>query len=234
VDFDLVTSVTSPEELRSRLPVILGQTAIRPEPVWRRRDFARFEIGKLPDGREEWLEFRLRNHLLEDFATLKTRAEIGNYGGEPILFMGLADMMKSKETERESDWNDIGLLEEIQDDRNRIASQTAPIARISLLSALRSRRGMDHAMERGLMVDREVVTKAIVQCKYPVTCAFLYPYAMQHAQTGLLSHDFTSLLSSVPPGSAKHFAMVEIVRRDYKRKAMERDRMDKQRMLRDE
>ncbi len=38
--------------------------------VWRSDDFARFEIGRLPDGREEWLEFWIRNHLLGDFAGL--------------------------------------------------------------------------------------------------------------------------------------------------------------------
>ena len=111
IDFDLVTSLATPEELRLRLPKIESLAGIRAEPVWRSRDFARFEIGRLPDGREEWLEFWIRNHLLGDFQSLKARAEVGVYGGEPVAFLSIADLLKSKETERESDWQDIALLE---------------------------------------------------------------------------------------------------------------------------
>jgi len=105
IDFDLVTSLATPEELRLRLPKIESLAGIRAEPVWRSRDFARFEIGRLPDGREEWLEFWIRNHLLGDFQSLKARAEVGVYGGEPVAFLSIADLLKSKETERESDWS---------------------------------------------------------------------------------------------------------------------------------
>ena len=81
-DFDFVTSIISPGELQARLPAIQTLGAVRAQPIWRRKDFARFEIGRLPDGREEWLEFWLRNHLLDDFQSLQARAEQGEYGGE--------------------------------------------------------------------------------------------------------------------------------------------------------
>jgi hypothetical protein len=201
--------------------------------VWRGRDFARFEIGTLPDGREEWLEFWLRNHLLGDFSELKARAEIGTYGGEPVPFIGLSDLMRSKETERESDWQDISLLEEIRDDRNRVAMASAPDGTVAFLAGLRSRRGMDYAIEHRLLVDPEVVAKALALTTHPVNYAFLYPFVTSHRVGALIRPHLAAILASVAPATAKHFAAVEIVRRDYKRQAMELDRADKQDHLRD-
>lgn len=43
VDFDLVTSVASPDELRSRLNAIPGFETLKEIPAWRRGDFARFD-----------------------------------------------------------------------------------------------------------------------------------------------------------------------------------------------
>ena len=74
IDFDFVTSLATPEELQLRLPQIESLGSVRAETVWRSKDFARFEIGRLPDGREEWLEFWIRNHLLGEFSALKARA----------------------------------------------------------------------------------------------------------------------------------------------------------------
>lgn len=116
-DFDMVASATSPADLLAKLPASPLLAALKEVPAWRSDDFARFEIGVLPDGRQELLEFWIRNHLLSDFATLKERAEIGQYGGDNVAFLSLDDLIRSKETERESDWQDIGLLEEIRDAR---------------------------------------------------------------------------------------------------------------------
>jgi hypothetical protein len=167
VDFDVVTSLSTPDELRMRLPQIESLGPIREEPVWRSADFARFEIGRLPDGREEWLEFWLRNHLLADFASLKARAEVGTYGGEQVAFLSIADLVRSKETERESDWQDIALLEEIQDARHHAAIASAPDALLRLLSCLRSRRGMDRAIDKHLMEDHDTVVEAVAACTHP-------------------------------------------------------------------
>jgi hypothetical protein len=234
IDFDLVTSLATPEELRLRLPKIESLADIREEPVWRSRDFARFEIGRLPDGREEWLEFWLRNHLLADFPSLKARAEIGPYGGEQVAFLSIPDLLKSKETERESDWQDIALLEEVQDARNHASVGTAPDSLGQLLANLRSRRGMDRASDLRLLDDRDVVEKAVASCSHPATYAFLFPIAPDsHHNRLAVPVDPSSLLSlrSATFGSPKHFALVEICRRAYKRYAMDLDRADKQSKL---
>lgn len=80
---------------------------------WRPDSFRRFVLGRLPDGREERLEFWRRNHLLAPFDELHARRTEGAYGGETIAFIGLDDLIRSKETEREDDWRDVSLLEEL-------------------------------------------------------------------------------------------------------------------------
>jgi len=233
-DFDLVTSVATPDELRLRLPRIEALGPVREEPVWRSRDFARFEIGRLPDGREEWLEFWIRNHLLGDFKSLNARAEVGIYGGGQVAFLSIADLMRSKETQRESDWRDIALLEEIQDARHHAAIASKPDGLLRLLSHLRSRRGMDRAIEKNLLDDPDTIIQAVATSAHPVTYAFLLPLAGAAAPAALsVSVEPTSLaaLSTVDFGSPKHFALIEICRRAYKRHAMEIDRADKQAKL---
>lgn len=86
-------------------------------PSWRPRDFRRFVIGRLPDGREERLEFWRDNHLLPPFDEAHHRREVEEHGGLHLPFLALPDLIRSKETERESDWQNIALLEEIQDAR---------------------------------------------------------------------------------------------------------------------
>lgn len=233
-DFDLVTSVATPEELRLRIPKIESLGTVREEPVWRARDFARFEIGRLPDGREEWLEFWIRNHLLADFQSLKARAEIGLYGGDRVAFLSIADLIKSKETERESDWQDIALLEEVQDARYQAAIGSVPDAIQRLLANLRSRRGMDRVIDAGLLDHGDAVIKAIAICAHPATYAFLLPLAPDAAPAPLpilIDVAPLALLRSATFGSPKHFAVVEICRRAYKRHAMDCDRADKQAKL---
>jgi hypothetical protein len=234
IDFDLVTSIATPAELRTSMAAISGLGSIREEAVWRKLDFARFEVGKLPDGRPQWLEFWLRNHLLDDFAGLKARAELGQYGGEMMPFLGLSDLMRSKETERESDWQDIAMLEEIRDDRYAAVSNT-PEGLLQFLASLRSRRGMDVALERQLVSNREAVAQAAEVARHPATLAFLFPYVRNQLELPgavPLPTTLIQLLSTVVGGSPKHFAVVEIARREFKRAAMDRDRADKQLQLR--
>lgn len=233
IDFDLVTSLTTPEELRRRLPEIDWLAGAREAPVWRGHDFARFEIGRLPDGREEFLEFWLRNHLLSDFATLRSRAEVGVYGGEGVAFLCLADLIRSKETERETDWQDIALLEEIQDAR-LLADATGPDGVRRALANLRSRRGLERGVRAGLFDDRDAVGLAIAECTHPVTYAFLFPLVSAPEPAGLaapLDPAALAALKGATFNSAKHLAIVEVVRRAYKRRAMETDRADKQAKL---
>ena len=235
VDFDLVASLASADELGPKLFGISQLGPLREEPVWRRGDFARFEIGKLESGREEWLEFWVRNHLLSDFATMKGRAEMGRYGGATLPFLSLPDLIRSKETERESDWQDIALLEEIQDAR-LIASASRPNCtsgeRARILSGIRSRKGMERAIQIGLTDDRAWIDRAIAEAAHPVTIAFLRPRSNVNPPSGArIEPALLDALSRVPFGSVKHFSILEVVRRAYKRNAIEIDRADKQRQL---
>ena len=234
IDFDLVTSVATAEELRSKLPEAFNSPNLREQGVWRANDFARFEIGRLPDGRQELLEFWLRNHLLGDFQTLNARAEIGFYGGSEIPFLSLPDLLKSKETERETDWSDIALLEEIQDGRNFAALQKDPRLVSVFVTNLRSRRGMDQAIDAGLPNDPALIRETIAACTHPAAFAFwiaLAPSTSSSIVIPMIEPTTLASLRSATFGTAKHFALIEICRRAYKRRAIELDRADKQAKL---
>jgi hypothetical protein len=236
IDFDLVAAVSTTDELRSKLAIIPVLTGAREQRVWRPRDFARFEIGRLPDGRPEWLEFWIRNHLLDDFNALKSRREVGTYGGGQLAFLSLADLIKSKETERESDWRDIEALEEVLDERNFGALDDSPESRVHLLRNLRSRRGMRRAMTSRLLDNREVVRRALADSTHPGTAAFLLPKVPAPRQADpriSIEPTVRSSLESAVFGSPIHFALIEICRRAYKRSAMDLDRADKQARLKE-
>lgn len=241
VDYDFCTAAASVREVKDRL---LRSSLLRPAregPSWRPDDFARFEVGRLPDGREEWLEVWLHNHLLPDFAQLRSRQERGTYGGREVAFVSLPDLLRSKETEREGDWQDIGLLEEVQDARNLSAAASAAAGTTAgqvefFLSRLRSRRGFDRAVALGLFRDSGAVHAAIRHCEHPVSFAWLLPLAPQSAQPHDLrapvDSSFVEKLRGVTFATPNHVALVEVVRRAYKRWAMEADRRNKQSRLR--
>ena len=94
---------------------------------------------------------------------------------------------------------------------------------------------MDLAVQKQLVTNNEVVEDAFVHSEQSVAAAFLFPYVNDQRlrqATSILSSTFKSLLSNVERGSPKHFLLIEVVRRDYKRRAIERDRADKQEQLR--
>jgi hypothetical protein len=230
-DFDLCAGVVSMGELRELLQSVQELRGSKEGPSWRPDDFARFEIGKLPDGREEWLEFWVHNHLLDSYDELAARQEKGTYGGGEVAFLSLEDLLRSKETERENDWADIALLEEVLDSRHLSkAGEAAGLER--LLSTLRSRRGFDLAIAAGHFADVAVVERAATQCSHPVSFAFLAPLIKQLPILPRLRVPIDSFLleklHNVPFGESQHRAIVEVVRRGYKRWAMEVDRQDKQ------
>ena len=232
-DFDMVAAVDSPSELRAQLPDIPILGLLKEIPAWRSNDFARFEIGTLPDGRQEVLEFWIHNHLLPEFPELKARAEVGRYGGDDVIFVSLDDLIRSKETERESDWQDISLLEEIRDAR-LLAQATDPEGKIQALQNVRSRRGFDRLVSSGLLTDAAIVRQAIGKCTHPVTFAMwlpLAPAAKLDNPTSNIEPTTLAALAKVPFRSALHLGMIEVVRRGYKREAMEKDRQDKQAKL---
>jgi hypothetical protein len=71
-DFDLTLAAEGWEDLSGRL----GRTGLFPDVSaaegnsWRPPAFRRFLLGRLEEGREEWLEFWRKNHLLPPFPEL--------------------------------------------------------------------------------------------------------------------------------------------------------------------
>src|SRR5262249_34903510 len=124
----------------------------------------------------EWLEFWKENHLLAPHAELQTRAERGPYGGREITFLGLADLIRSKETERDADWQDIASLEQFFDARllARVRSGSLPIE--DGLAALRSQTGLLGYMEAGFLTAPNAGA-ALPRTTNPVTQTLLIPFA---------------------------------------------------------
>ncbi|MGH7856121.1 MAG: hypothetical protein ACREQY_02240, partial [Candidatus Binatia bacterium] len=225
VDYDLHLAVDEAQwrELAAILArgPLLGASGFREGPSWRPDDFRRFVIGQLPDGREERLELWRRNHLLAPFGELWERRTEGDYGNGRVAFLGIEDLIRSKETEREDDWTDVAALEEIADERRLLSH--AP----NVLSDLRSRRGFERALAAGLLEDSEFVARAASAATHPIPCAYLAPYTDSAFGLRNLSPAIAEILGGplrkVSPRSARHLALVEAVRRLYRRDAMAKD-----------
>ena len=158
------------------------------------------------------------------------RREQGEYGGREISFLCLPDLIRSKETERESDWRDIELLEETFDLRN-LASVHNEIRLVQALSFLRSRRGFEAALTTGHLGQTDILIQAAFEAGNPISGAYLWPFLPSGqkptAETGIIGEIFTGPLRHVAAGSARHLALVEAIRRLYKQAAMAADRADK-------
>jgi len=139
-------------------------------------------IGRLPDGREERRELWRANHLLAPFAQLWTRRGEGVCGGATVAFLGLDDLVRSKETERDDDWRDVALLEEIADERLLTAADRT--GRVAALAGLRSRRGCERA--RASLGDRALAREAIAAAAGPISVAWLRPYVPEAPHPGSL------------------------------------------------
>jgi hypothetical protein len=209
--------------LFSNIQLVEGQS-------WRPAVFRRFLLGRLADGREEWLEFWRTNHLLAPFSELAARQERGEYGGRILPFLGLSDLIRSKETERGSDWQDLVLLEEIRDARN-LARATEEAAAVAALAELRSRSGFHLAMQRGLLGDTVRIATGLGRASSAITRGYLLPFLPAHEfsspNAGMIGEILSGPLRQVGAGSPKHEALVEAIRRLYKQAAIEADRADK-------
>jgi len=232
IDFDLHVSL----DRLGQLPDLLARSPLFAEsppvegPSWRANVFRRFQIGRLPDGREEWLEFWGANHLLAPFSELVARSETGVYGGRPVRFLGLSDLIRSKETERASDWQDVSQLEEIRDERNVSEAKRTGYF-VTVLTELRSRKGFE-ALLPATRPTTEAIREALAVTGHPVTVAFLVPFLPAAIPAGrfggMIGEVIGGPLLKVEPSSPRHLALVEAVRRLYKQNAMAADRADKE------
>ena len=227
-----------PANFGQNLSELLGKTSlfVSAPPAetitWRgAADFQRFVIGVLPDGKEELLEFWLHNHLLDDFDSLYQRREEGFYGGRNISFLSLPDLLRSKETERENDWQDISFLEEVLDQRNLTQAKTGSDI-IAALAALRSVRGLETAIQKGFLAQPSNAATALKAAPNAITQAFLLPFhppgASELPANDLLPAPFRKHLTLAAPCSSRHLAFVEAVRLRYKRSRQDIDRLDKE------
>jgi hypothetical protein len=198
---------------------------------WRPGAFRRFQVGTLPDGQEEWLEFWRENHLLDPFPQLFSRREVAPYGGRELPFLSLRDLIRSKETERAKDWDDVGYLEEVQDARLHARCVAGEIDVADALAQLRSRRGFDTYWAENRFADGATVRAALGRTTNPITQAFLLPSAPDAVvppPVVPIEPLVERKLRSVAATSPLHRSLVEVVRRQYKVACQDRDRADKQ------
>jgi hypothetical protein len=233
-DFDLHLAPDRWENLPlalSRTTLFAGKPLIE-GPSWRPNAFRRFQTGTLPSGREEWLEFWRENHLLAPFPELFARREQGAYGGRTMGFLSLPDLIRSKETERETDWQDIALLEEFLDARLLAQASARPDALAAAVSRIRSRRGFETLLQQGRLGDPALVQQALAAAILPITQAYLLPCVPNVKNlppvTPPMEPVVLKRLRREKPGSGLHLVLVDAVRRQYKAAAQAADRADKE------
>jgi len=233
VDFDLHLAPDRWDDL----PQLLSRTSLYsgegiPEGnSWRPHAFRRFQIGRLPDGREEWLEFWRTNHLLPGFVELYARRETGPYGGRLLDFLSLPDLIRSKETERFSDWQDVELLQEFLDARNLARVKDGSMDLSAALASLQSRVGLEAFLQAGHLSDAASVSLALQRTTFSVTQALLLPFTSGSSlsqTTPAVEPVIVKRLRSTIPASPLHLTLVEVVRRQYQTYNQAVDRRDKE------
>ena len=232
-DFDLTLAPDGWDDLANRLAktdLFMGAGPVEGN-SWRPGAFRRFLLGNLADRQEEWLEFWRRNHLLAPFPELFARREVGAYGGREVPFLSLEDLIRSKETERAKDWDDVSYLEEFLDARVHARCAAGAVALADALAQLRSRRGFDTYLTESRFGDTAAIRAALGHTTNPVTQAFLLPWAPEAVvSTSVIAIEplVVRKLRSVSPASPLHRSLVEVVRRQYKVFCQDRDRADKE------
>lgn len=233
-DFDLNVSPDQWDDLAERLartPLFAGRPAAE-GPSWRAHAFRRFRIGELPDGKDEWLEFWRENHLLAPHAELLARAERGRYGGREVAFLGLPDLIRSKETERDADWQDVSALEDFLDSRLLARVNRGEVGLAAALAQLRSRAGFGGYFQNGALADASAVGDALAAATNPITQAYLIPSspatALSAASVFPIEPVVLDRLRRLEAGSALHLSLAEVVRRRYVLFRKDIDRRDKE------
>jgi hypothetical protein len=216
-DVDLHVSPEQWDDLPARLAKTSFSTGARvvEGSSWRPGAFRRFRIGTLADGRDEWLEFWRENHLLAPHSELQARAERGAYGGREVTFLGLSDLIRSKETERDADWQDVAALEQFLDSRLLAGVRSGAVAAEEALASLRSQTGLLGYLEAGFLTTQNAAA-ALARTTNPVTQTFLLPWvpdAPSADPATPIEPVVLSRLRNTQPASPLHLALVEIVRR---------------------
>lgn len=233
-DFDLHVAPDQWNELAERLSrtSLFGGMPTTEGPSWRANAFRRFRIGILQDGKDEWLEFWRENHLLAPHAELRARAERGVYGGREIAFLGLPDLIRSKETERDADWQDVSTLEDFLDSRLLAKVSRGEGELVAALTQLRSRAGFGAYFQHGAFADTTAVSAALALTTNPITQAYLVPFSPDTTLpvTSLFPIEPVVLdrLRRLEAGSALHLSLAEVVRRRYVLFRKDIDRRDKE------
>lgn len=235
-DFDLHVSPACWDDLPERLAQCGAFSAVLVEgPSWRRGVFRRFRIGTLSTGTEEWLEFWRTNHLLGPFDQLKSRSIQGRYGSRNIRFLGIGDLIRSKETERDQDWQDVSRLEEFQDARMLAKSNQGLIPLAVALASCRSRAGFTSYLQANAFSNPNLVTEALSASTNPIAQSYLLPFCpgatLAADSVMAIEPMLLTRLRSEIPGGRMHHSIVEIVRRRYIELRREQDRQDKQASL---
>lgn len=231
-DFDLHIAANAWEDLVQRLAAsqLFPNGKVVEGESWRVDAFRRFRLGALADGRDEWLEFWKQNHLLGPFDSLMLRAETGNYGGRHLKFLGLDDLIRSKETERDKDWRDVTELERVLDSRSLAKIAAGHLSLEAGLALLRSRSGFEAFAQKGWF-QTEAVTAALATTAMPITQSYLIPFAPKAPRPEPefpIEPILVDRLEHTAGGSALHMSLVEIVRRRYVLLRKEYDRLDKE------
>jgi hypothetical protein len=235
-DFDLHIAPDPWDDLADRLARCpLFTAGVAEGPSWRSGAFKRFRIGTLPDGGDEWLEFWRDNHLLAPHAELVARAQVGRYGDRDLAFLSLPDLIRSKETERDKDWDDVSRLEEFADGQALAALRRGELDLPAALTRLRSRSGFSTYLLEGHLTNPAVVSAALTLATNPITQAYLIPLApgalLPPESVQPIEPIVLARLRTLVAGSALHLSLVEVVRRRYILFRKEIDRRDKQAIL---
>jgi hypothetical protein len=149
-----------------------------------------------------------------------------------MSFLSLPDLIRSKETEREKDWQDVAVLEEFLDARRLAHLESGSPAVPEVLSGIRSRRGFETALRNDFLADPRIVEQALAAARLAITQAFLLPHGP--GMTALpetrppIEPVIMKKLRTVAPASPLHLTLVEVVRRQYRTAAQAADRADKE------
>jgi hypothetical protein len=172
---------------------------------------------------------------LPPFPELFARREEGPYGGRVLPFLGLPDLIRSKETERDSDWQDVETLEELLDARRFAAAAAGAVSPVEALSDLRTRRGLERWLQAGRLADAELLCQAVARARRAVTLVYLLPFAPADVVLPQVSPPLEAVvlarLRTGPPASPRHLVLADLMRRRYKDAAQAADRADKQAIL---